>query len=43
MRCHDGNHGAKNGTRITKDCSMCHNLVVVAEPNPKQLADIGLQ
>jgi nitrate/TMAO reductase-like tetraheme cytochrome c subunit len=43
MRCHDGSHTAKNGASITNDCSMCHNLVAVDEPNPKQLADIGLQ
>jgi nitrate/TMAO reductase-like tetraheme cytochrome c subunit len=43
MRCHDGSHTAKNGNSITNDCSVCHNLVAVDEPNPKQLADIGLQ
>jgi hypothetical protein len=43
MRCLDGSHTAKNGTGITDDCLMCHNLVVLDEPYPKQLADIGLQ
>jgi nitrate/TMAO reductase-like tetraheme cytochrome c subunit len=43
MRCHDGSHTAKNGNSISNDCSVCHNLVAVDEPNPKQLADIGMQ
>jgi nitrate/TMAO reductase-like tetraheme cytochrome c subunit len=43
FRCHDGSHNAKNGNSITNDCSICHNLVAVDEPNPKQLADLGLQ
>ena len=43
MRCHDGNHTAKNGKSISNDCAVCHNLVAVDEPSPRQLADIGLQ
>jgi nitrate/TMAO reductase-like tetraheme cytochrome c subunit len=43
FRCHDGNHNAKDGKSITNDCAMCHNLVAIDEPNPKQLADIGMQ
>jgi NapC/NirT cytochrome c family, N-terminal region len=43
FRCHDGNHTAKNGQSITNDCSTCHNLLAVDEPNPKQLADLGMQ
>jgi nitrate/TMAO reductase-like tetraheme cytochrome c subunit len=42
FRCHDGSHTAKNGNSITNDCSVCHNLLAVDEPNPKQLADIGM-
>jgi nitrate/TMAO reductase-like tetraheme cytochrome c subunit len=42
FRCHDGSHTAKNGTSITNDCSVCHNLLAVDVPNPKQLADIGM-
>jgi nitrate/TMAO reductase-like tetraheme cytochrome c subunit len=43
FRCHDGNHNSKDGKSITNDCSMCHNLLAVDEPNPKQLAAIGMQ
>jgi hypothetical protein len=46
FRCHDGNHNAKNGkgvTSVTNDCSACHNLLATDEPNPKQLADLGIQ
>jgi nitrate/TMAO reductase-like tetraheme cytochrome c subunit len=43
FRCHDGSHNAKNGKSITNDCAMCHNLLAVDEPNPKLLAEIGIQ
>jgi nitrate/TMAO reductase-like tetraheme cytochrome c subunit len=43
FRCHDGSHNAKNGKTINNDCSTCHNLVAVDEPNPKQLSDLGFQ
>jgi nitrate/TMAO reductase-like tetraheme cytochrome c subunit len=43
FRCHDGSHNSKDGKSITNDCSMCHNLLAVDEPNPKQLAAIGMQ
>lgn len=43
FRCHDGNHTSKDGKTITNDCSVCHNLLAVDEPNPKQLEDLGLQ
>lgn len=43
FRCHDGSHNTKTGKSITNDCSTCHNLVAVDEPNPKQLADLGIQ
>jgi len=43
FRCHDGSHNAKNGTGITNDCSVCHNLVAVDESNPKQWTDLGFQ
>jgi nitrate/TMAO reductase-like tetraheme cytochrome c subunit len=43
FRCHDGSHNAKGGKSITNDCSVCHNLLAVEEPNPKQLADLGIQ
>jgi nitrate/TMAO reductase-like tetraheme cytochrome c subunit len=43
FRCHDGNHNSKTGKSITNDCSMCHNLLAVDEPNPKLLTEIGIQ
>lgn len=43
FRCHDGNHNAKGGASITNDCSVCHNLVVSDETNPKLLTTMGLQ
>ena len=43
FRCHDGNHNSKAGESITNDCSMCHNLLAVDEPNPKLLTEIGIQ
>jgi hypothetical protein len=43
FRCHDGNHNAKGGASITNDCSVCHNLVVSDEANPKLLTNLGVQ
>jgi hypothetical protein len=44
FRCHDGNHSTKDGKKsITNDCAVCHNLIAVDEPNPKLLAEIGIQ
>jgi nitrate/TMAO reductase-like tetraheme cytochrome c subunit len=43
FRCHDGNHNTKAGKSITNDCSMCHNLLVVDEPNPKLLTELSMQ
>ena len=43
FRCHDGSHNTKDGKSIDNDCSSCHNLIATDEPNPKQLADLGLQ
>jgi nitrate/TMAO reductase-like tetraheme cytochrome c subunit len=43
FRCHDGDHGARNGTSITQDCSACHNLLAVEEAKPKVLGDLGIQ
>jgi len=43
FRCHDGSHNAKDGKSITQDCSTCHNLLAVDEPNPKLMTEIGMQ
>jgi len=42
FRCHDGDHSAQNGTAITQDCSVCHNLLAVDEKKPKVLTDLGI-
>jgi nitrate/TMAO reductase-like tetraheme cytochrome c subunit len=43
FRCHDGSHAAKDGTSITQDCAVCHNLLAVDEAKPKVLSDLGIQ
>jgi nitrate/TMAO reductase-like tetraheme cytochrome c subunit len=45
FRCHDGDHTnkAKASDSIPNDCSTCHNLLAVDEPNPKILSEIGMQ
>ena len=43
FRCHDGNHNAKAGVSITNDCSACHNLLTMDDPNPKLLTDLGMR
>jgi nitrate/TMAO reductase-like tetraheme cytochrome c subunit len=43
FRCHDGSHNSKSGKSITNDCSMCHNLLVTDEVNPKLLTEMGMQ
>ena len=43
FRCHDGSHNSKAGASISNDCSLCHNLLISGEANPKLLADLGMQ
>jgi hypothetical protein len=43
FRCHDGSHTANGGVTITNDCTVCHNLLVSDEKNPKLLADLGMK
>jgi hypothetical protein len=43
FRCHDGNHQSKDGKVISNDCTVCHNLITVDDPNPKQLSELGFQ
>ncbi|HTW61584.1 MAG TPA: NapC/NirT family cytochrome c [Terracidiphilus sp.] len=43
FRCHDGDHVSKDGTTLTQDCSVCHNLLAVEEAKPKVLGDLGIQ
>jgi nitrate/TMAO reductase-like tetraheme cytochrome c subunit len=43
FRCHDGSHTSTDGQTIPNDCSTCHNLLAVDEPNPKILDDLGMK
>jgi hypothetical protein len=40
FRCHDGDHVSKSGTTIPQDCSVCHALLAIEEPNPKVLKEL---
>jgi nitrate/TMAO reductase-like tetraheme cytochrome c subunit len=42
FRCHDDNHAAQDGRKVSQDCNSCHSLLAMDEPNPKVLADLGL-
>jgi len=43
FRCHDGSHTSADGQTIPNDCSTCHSLLAMEEPNPKILTDLGMQ
>jgi hypothetical protein len=43
FRCHDDKHKSADGRVITQDCSACHAVLAMDEPNPKVLTDLGLQ
>ena len=40
FRCHDGNHGSKEGDTISQDCNTCHLLLAVEEPDPEILKQL---
>jgi len=42
FRCHDDNHVAAGGTKVTQDCSACHNMLAIDEASPKILGELGL-
>jgi hypothetical protein len=42
FRCHDDNHAAATGAKITQDCSACHNMLAIEEAAPKILTDLGI-
>jgi hypothetical protein len=37
FRCHDEDHVSTEGKTISQDCSTCHNLLAVEEPDPEVL------
>lgn len=43
FRCHDDQHAAPGGAKITQDCGACHNLLAVEEAAPKILSELGLE
>jgi hypothetical protein len=43
FRCHDGSHTTADGRTITNDCSACHTLLAVDDPNPQILSELELQ
>ena len=43
FRCHDDQHAAAGGAKITQDCSACHNLLAMEEAAPKILSELGLE
>jgi hypothetical protein len=42
FRCHDEDHTATGGKTITKDCSVCHQMVAVDEASPEVLKTLGI-
>jgi hypothetical protein len=43
FRCHDDQHAAEGGRKITQDCNTCHNLLAMEEAAPKILSELGLE
>ena len=43
FRCHDDKHRSADGKVITQDCSACHAILAMDEPDPKVLSDLGLK
>jgi len=43
FRCHDDNHVAAGGAKVTQDCGACHNMLAMEEAQPKVLVELGLE
>jgi nitrate/TMAO reductase-like tetraheme cytochrome c subunit len=43
FRCHGGSHVSADGKMISPDCTSCHTILAMEDPNPKVLTDLGLQ
>jgi len=43
FRCHDDQHVAAGGAKITQDCGACHNMLAMEEAAPKILSELGLE
>jgi hypothetical protein len=42
FRCHGGSHTSKDGRVINPDCTACHNILAMDDPNPEILTQLGL-
>jgi hypothetical protein len=42
FRCHDGEHAAPTGEKITNNCFRCHHPSAVGETDPKVLELLGV-
>lgn len=40
FRCHDDNHKSKEGDVISKDCNICHTIVLQGNPGKEQFTSI---
>ena len=43
FRCHDGSHTSADGRTISNDCSACHTILAMEDPNPKILEELGMK
>jgi hypothetical protein len=43
FRCHDGSHSSADGRVISADCTACHTILAMEDPNPKVLSELGLK
>ena len=43
FRCHDDLHATKDGTTISQDCSVCHELLALEEESPEVLGVLGIR
>lgn len=43
FRCHAGSHASADGRMISFDCSACHTILAMEDPNPAVLTELGLR
>jgi hypothetical protein len=43
FRCHDGSHVTKDGRQITQECSACHAVLAMQEPDPEILKKLEIR
>ncbi len=41
FRCHDDNHVSEDGKVISKDCNICHTIVLQGKPGEEQFANLN--